>query len=187
VGAGNSGVEIALELARTGKQVWLAGRDVGRIPANSPLGKLFDGQLVWWIMTHLLTVDTPVGRKIHAESANHGTPLGRVMREDIAKAGVVPTPRVAGVNSGKPQLIDGRILSPEGIIWATGFKPEYDWIRMPIFDPHGNPRHSRGIVEEVEGLYFLGLQFQTGESSSLLGGVGKDAAYIAARISQRKN
>ena len=58
VGAGNSGAEIALELSRAGKKVWLSGRDVGRVPANSPLGKLFDGRLIWWFMTHVLTMDT---------------------------------------------------------------------------------------------------------------------------------
>ncbi len=182
VGAGNSGAEIALEMARAGKQVWLAGRDVGRVPANSPLGKIFDGQLVWWLMTHLLTKSTPIGRKMAANIAHHGAALGRTNRDEIGRAGVILTPRMSGVKSGKPQLEDGRILPAEAVIWATGFLPDYRWINLPIFDEHGYPIHSLGVISNFPGLYFLGLFFQTGLSSSLLGGVGKDAAYIATQI-----
>lgn len=187
VGAGNSGAEIALELSRTGKQVWLAGRDVGKIPANSPLGKLFDGRLVWWFMTHILTVDTPIGRKLQGSTEQHGTPLGRATREEIAAAGIQLTPRLTGVQSGRPQLEDGRVLPVEGVIWATGFRPDYHWIDMPIFDERGYPHHSRGVAQGAPGLYFIGLPFQTGLSSPLLGGVGKDAAYIAAQVSRNLN
>jgi putative flavoprotein involved in K+ transport len=187
VGAGNSGAEIALDLSKAGKKVWLSGRDVGRIPANSPLGKIFDGRLVWWFMTHMLTVDTPIGRKMQADVVHHGTPLGRTRREEIAAAGVILSPRLSGVQSGKPQLEDGQILPVEGVIWATGFRPDYHWIDLPIFDEHGYPMHSGGVVQDAPDLYFIGLPFQTGLSSSLLGGVGKDAAYIAARITQNKN
>ncbi len=186
VGAGNSGAEIALELAKTGKQVWLSGRDVGRIPANSPLGKLFDGQLIWWFMTHMLTVDTPIGRKMQAGD-HHGTPLGRANRDEISAAGIILTPRVSGVQSGKLQLEDGLILPAEGVIWATGFRPDYHWIKLPIFDKHGYPLHSRGVAQDSTGLYFVGLPFQTGLSSPLLGGVGKDAEYIVARVSHNRN
>jgi putative flavoprotein involved in K+ transport len=184
VGAGNSGAEISLELSKAGKQVWLSGRDVGRVPANSPLGKLFDGRLVWWFMTHMLTVDTPIGRKMQATAVHHGTPLGRARRDEIAASGVILSPRMSGVQSGKPQLEDGRILPTEGVVWATGFRPDYRWINLPIFDEHGYPLHSRGVAQGQPGLYFIGLLFQSGLSSSLLGGVGKDAAYIAAQVSQ---
>jgi len=187
VGAGNSGAEIALELAKTGKQIWLSGRDVGKVPANSPLGKLFDGRLIWWLMTHLLTLDTPIGKKMQADVAHHGTPLGRIQRREISDAGINLTARMSGIQSGKPQLEDGRILTVEGVIWATGFQPDFRWISMPIFDGGGYPVQSRGVVQGVPGLYFVGLPFQTGLSSSLLGGVGKDAEYIAGQILRTNN
>ena len=187
VGSGNSGAEIAIELSKAGKVVWLAGRDVGRVPANSLLGKLFDGRLIWWFMTHVLTLETPIGRKMQASVLHHGTPLGRAHRKDIARAGVIFTPRMSGVQSGKPQLEDGRILPAEGVIWATGFQPDYRWINLPILDEHGYPLHSRGVIQNTPGLYFIGLPFQTGLSSSLLGGVGKDAAYIAAQVARNGN
>jgi putative flavoprotein involved in K+ transport len=187
VGSGNSGAEIAIELSKAGKQVWLAGRDVGRVPANSPLGKLFDGHLIWWFMTHVLTLETPIGRRMQANVLHHGTPLGRARRDEIARAGVILTPRMSGVQSGKPKLEDGRILPAEGVIWATGFQPDYRWINLPILDEHGYPLHSRGVIQNTPGLYFIGLLFQTGLSSSLLGGVGKDAAYIAAQVARNGN
>ena len=186
VGAGNSGAEIALELSKAGKKVWLAGRDVGRVPANSPLGKLFDGRLIWWFMTHVLTVDTPIGRKMQAAAVHHGTPLGRAQRAEIAAAGIILSPRMSGVQSGKPGLEDGTILPAQGVIWATGFQPDYHWIDLPIFNEHGYPNHSRGVAQGAPGLYFVGLPFQTGLSSSLLGGVGKDAEYIYARIARNR-
>ncbi|MFZ0532182.1 MAG: NAD(P)/FAD-dependent oxidoreductase, partial [Anaerolineales bacterium] len=52
VGAGNSGAEIALELAKAGRKVWLAGRDVGSIPANK-LGKILGGKPYWWFLRHV--------------------------------------------------------------------------------------------------------------------------------------
>jgi putative flavoprotein involved in K+ transport len=183
VGAGNSGAEIALELVRAGVRVWLAGRDVGRIPANGPLGKFLGGRPIWWFMSNVLTVNTPIGRKVRSGELHHGTPLGRATRQEIAAAGVELTPRVSGVQSGRPQLEDGRVLPVDGVVWATGFRPDYRWIHLPIFEEHGSPRHFRGVVQEAPGLYFLGLLFQTALSSSLLGGVGADAAYIAGQIS----
>ena len=182
VGAGNSGVEIALELVKDGRQVWLAGRDVGLLPSNRPLARIFGGRPLWWFMSHVLTVNTPIGRKVSAGTVHHGTPLGRVRREDVAQAGVRLLPRVSGVQSGKPQIEDGRVLAVDSVIWATGLRPDYHWINLPIFEEHGSPRHSRGVVQDMPGLYFVGLMFQTGLTSALLGGVGADAAYIAGQI-----
>lgn len=182
VGAGNSGAEIAIELGKAGKRVWLAGRDVGRIPLHSPLGKVFNGMLMWWIMRHILTLNTPIGRRMRASGLNHGAPLGRAQRQEIVNSGVELTSRLSGIQSGKPQIEDGRILPADGVIWATGFRPDHHWITLPIFDELGACLQSRGVVRDAPGLYFLGLPFQTGLSSSLLGGVGSDAAYIVSRI-----
>jgi putative flavoprotein involved in K+ transport len=114
----------------------------------------------------------------------HGSPLIRVSRQEVANAGVEYTPRVSGVQAGKPQLEDGRILPVEGIIWATGFRPDFNWIDMPVFGEDGYPRHQRGVVPEAPGLYFVGLPFQTALTSALLGGVGADAGYVAGKIAQ---
>jgi putative flavoprotein involved in K+ transport len=181
VGAGNSGAEISLELARAGKRVWLAGKDVGRIPADK-LGKAFGGRLYWWFISRVLSVDTPIGRKMKSKVLYHGAPLIRASRQEVVDAGIESTPRVSGVQSGKLQLEDGRVLPAEGVIWATGFRPDYKWIDLPVFDEFGYPRHQRGIIQEAPGLYFVGLPFQTALSSALLGGVGAEAEYIVEQI-----
>jgi len=184
VGAGNSGAEIALDLARAGRKVWLSGRDVGRLPVNGPLAKAFDGRLLWWMMSHLINVNTPIGKKVRAKELSHGTPLGRATREELINAGVELIPRVQYIESGKPRLEDGQNLTVDGVIWATGFRPDYSWLHLPIFDEKGYPQHWRGVIENEPGLFFVGLLFQTALNSSLIGGVSADAAYVVKKISQ---
>ncbi len=177
VGAANSGAEIALELKKAGRQVFLSGRDVGRIPADR-LGSYFGGRPYWWFINNVLTIDTPIGRKMRQQVLHHGNPLIRSRRNEILQAGVEPAPRMVQVSNGKPCLQDGQIVEPAVIVWATGFKPDYHWIKLPIFDEYGFPKHQRGVVSQASGLYFLGLHFQTGLTSALLGGVGKDAQFV---------
>ena len=184
VGAGNSGAEIALELVKAGKKVTLAGRDVGRLPSNSALGRVLDGRPMWWVITHLMTVDTPMGRKVQTASAHGGTPLGRASRRELAEEGGQLPPRGSGGQAGVLRLGDGRTLPVVGLPLGTGFRPDFAWIHLPILDEHGLPRHACGAAQGAPGLYFLGLHFQTGLSSSFLGGVGKDAGMIAGMISQ---
>lgn len=184
VGAGNSGAEIALELARTGKKTWLAGRDVGRIPADR-LGRLFGGRPYWFFISRVLSVNTPAGRKMKSNVIHHGGPLIHLNRQIIADAGIASVLNVSGVQSGKPQLTDGQVLPVEGVVWATGFRPNYEWIHLPIFDEKGYPQHQRGIVSESPGLYFIGLPFQTALSSTLLGGISRDAEFVVRQIGSK--
>ena len=181
VGAGNSGAEIAVEAAVAGRRVWLAGRDTGRIPADV-LGKLFGGRPYWWMISRLLSEGTPIGRKVKSIAMMRGTPLIGVKPGEIAEAGVTRVPRITGVSEGKPCLDDGRRLDIAAVVWATGFRPDYSWIDLPAFDAEGRPVHDRGVAKQVPGLYFLGLHFQYALTSSLLGGVGRDAAYVAGHI-----
>lgn len=182
VGAGNSGAEIAVELAKAGRDVWLSGRDVGRIPADL-LGHWLGGRPYWWVISRLLSVHTPIGRKVRSASLTKGAPVIGLTPSDVVEAGVRRVPRVGDVSDSMPSLADGQRLPVSGVIWATGFRPNYKWIQLPIFDEHGYPRHDRGLVPGVPGLCFLGLPFQTSLSSPLLGGVGADASFIARHLS----
>lgn len=181
VGAGNSGAEIALDLARAGKRVWLSGRDVGRIPADK-LGRILGGRPYWFLTSRVLSLRTPIGRKMAEVVHAHGAPWIRAKPEELAQAGIERASRVAGVLSGRPQLEDGGSLPVEGVVWATGYRPDYAWIDLPVFDEQGYPRHRRGVVPEAPGLYFVGLLFQTALSSALLGGVGEEAEYIVKQL-----
>jgi putative flavoprotein involved in K+ transport len=71
------------------------------------------------------------------------------------------------------------------VVWCTGFQPDYGWIDLPGVDTAAPLHHERGVIAGVPGLYFLGLRFQHRLNSSLIGGVGEDAAFIAEHIARR--
>lgn len=184
VGAGNSGAEITAELARAGRPVWLAGRDVGNIPwrGEDLASKLFLQRALFRVVFHrLLCANNPIGRKARAKGETT-TPLIRVMSSDLARAGVIRCGRVTGVVDGLPVLESGETVPVSNVIWATGFELGFSWIDLPIVDERGEPRHVRGESTDVPGLYFVGLHFLYSMSSSMVHGVGRDAEYIAARV-----
>lgn len=197
VGAGNSGAEIAIDLA-SHHQTWLSGRDPGQEPSLGRQGSLSDRllkALMWFMATRVMTVTNPMGRKFrdhffdpHLSRGNEGgrhprgAPLGGGRRKDILAAGIERVPRTVGVEKGYPVLEDGSVLEVSNVIWCTGYTPDYHWIDLPLPTHHGVPNHARGIVESIPGLYFIGLLFQYSLSSALLGGVGRDAEYIVDHI-----
>jgi len=183
VGAGNSGAEISIELASKGRRVFLAGRDVGRIPAEA-FGRVLGGKPYWLFLSRVLSVDTPVGRTVRTKALHHGSPLIRLKTAEMVTAGVNRCSRVVGVRDGLPLLENGTVLDVNAIVWATGYRPDFRWIRLPIHSENGYPVHERGVVRKAPGLYFVGLHFQTALSSSLLGGVGNDARLVVDRIRQ---
>jgi putative flavoprotein involved in K+ transport len=69
------------------------------------------------------------------------------------------------------------------VIWATGYRPDYSWIDLPVLESDGRLRHRRGVTE-VRGVYFLGLTWQHTRGSALIGWVKDDAEFIAEQISQ---
>jgi putative flavoprotein involved in K+ transport len=185
VGAGNSGSEIALEVARSGSATWMSGRDTGHLPfrIDGPALRVGLVRLVLRGLFHrVLTVDTPIGRKARPKIVSQGGPLIRVKPAQLAAAGVARVPRMAGVREGRPLLDDGRVLDVANVIWCTGFEPGLSWLDLPAFDGHGEPEQRRGIAASVPGLSFVGLHFLYAMSSTMIHGVGRDAAYVADRI-----
>ena len=181
VGAGTSGVELAIEVAGH-RRTSIAGRPTFHVPD----GLLrHAGDLYWWFIHNLLTVRTPMGRKARPKVRGGGAPLIRISVEDLDEAGVERVPRVTGVSAGQPRLADGRVLQVSTVIWATGFRPDFGWVSFPITDESGWPAGSRGVSSMVPGLYFVGMPFQYGLTSALVGGVGRDAAFVAERIARR--
>lgn len=186
VGAGNSGAEIALEASRD-HPTWLSGRDTGQEPTRPGSGpdRLLM-PLIWFLFTHVLTMKTRIGRKVERDLRDRGIPLARVARKDIAAAGIERVPRVAGMREGVPVLEDGRVLEVANVIWSTGYKLDFRWIDLPVFDEDGRPVHDRGIVASEPGLYFIGLFFLHSLSSALIGGAGRDAEHITEHIASRE-
>lgn len=178
VGAGTSGVEIAVELAANHK-TYIAGTPTFHIP--DPVFK-YAGGLYWWLISNLLTVRTPMGRKVREQVLKGGSPLIRISEKDLQKAGVVRLDRVAGIRDGVPLFPGAKILEVSSVIWATGYKPDFSWIGNDITDNTGWPSGNRGISDRIKGLFFIGMPFQYGLTSGLVGGVGRDAEFISRFI-----
>jgi putative flavoprotein involved in K+ transport len=183
-GAGNSGAEIARELADA-RRIWMSGPDTGEAPIrmDSVASRALLARLLLRVVFHrVLTIKTPMGRKARPRIISKGTPLIRVKAKDLAAVGVERVPRIAGVRGGLPVLGDGRVLDVANIVWCTGFHGGFSWVDLPVIDERGEPIHEGGVVGGAPGLYFVGLHFLYAMSSSMIHGVGRDAERIAGAV-----
>jgi putative flavoprotein involved in K+ transport len=186
VGASHSGLDIAYELAQSHRTI-LCGPDRGNIPFRpESRGAHVFMPVVVFVFKHVLTRRTPMGRKEMHDVRLHGGPAFRIKRDDLDRRGVVRyQARMTGTIDGRPQLADGTVLDVTNVVWCTGFKQDFDWIRMPILDEHGWPAEYRGVVAAAPGLYFCGLSFQYAFSSMVFPGISRDADYVARQITAR--
>jgi putative flavoprotein involved in K+ transport len=178
VGAATSGIEIALEISKTHK-TFISGKPTFHIPDNVIK---YGGELYWWFVNNIITVRTPMGRKAKKSIIHGGSPLIRVSSKDLEVAGITCLPRVIGAENGYPKSEDNSVIKVSSVVWATGYKPDFSWIGMDVTDETGWPLTNRGVSPVSKGLYFIGMPFQYGLTSGLVGGVGRDAAYISRRI-----
>jgi putative flavoprotein involved in K+ transport len=187
VGLSHSGADMAMEAVLNGHRTIVSGKGHGQLPFSVDSRA---GRLAWPVMRfvalNVLTLSTPIGRKMAPRIRDGGAPLLRHRRPELLKAGVqLVGERVTGVKNGKPELADGRTLDVTNVIWCTGFRPDYSWIELPIFDEDGFPRQDRGVVASAPGVYFVGLLFQSGFTSMLVLGASRDAAYVVDRLVAR--
>ena len=175
VGGGNTGYQIAKELAAT-RNVHLS---VGSRQTPLPQ-RLLGRDLFWWLTKSRLlgtTVESRLGRRLSQKDAL----IGSSPRELRRRHGVQLRARATDASGRIVRFADGSELEVDAVIWGTGYRPDHSWIEAPIFDPSGHVRHRRGVTE-APGLYFLGLTWQHTRGSALLGWVADDAAFIAERI-----
>jgi putative flavoprotein involved in K+ transport len=184
VGAGNSGADIGMEVSKT-HPTWLSGRDKGQIPfrIEHPLRRMVL-PVLWFVASHVLTVKTPIGRKVRPHVLEGGAPLIRVKSQDLLAAGVERVAKTVGAHDGLPVLEDGRVMDVANVIWCTGFRQDFSWLELPVFAEDSEPVHERGVASEP-GLYFVGLDFLYSFTSENVGGVGRDARHIAKHIASR--
>jgi putative flavoprotein involved in K+ transport len=83
-----------------------------------------------------------------------------------------------------PASLDLRRAGIRTVIWATGYRPAYPWLRVPALDRHGQVAHRRGVTS-VPGLYVLGLKFLYRRNSTFVDGVRHDARFVAAHVMRR--
>jgi putative flavoprotein involved in K+ transport len=174
VGGGNTGFQIAAELAATHRVCLAVGS------RQTPLPQTFLGRdLFWWLTkTGVLkkTVESRLGRRMRGRDTLIGS-----SRRQLKRSGVGLKPRAVAASGRTVSFADGNELEVDAVIWATGFQPDHSWIMLPVTDPNGRVRHRRGVTD-VPGLYFLGLSWQHTRGSALLGWVTHDAEFIAEQI-----
>jgi putative flavoprotein involved in K+ transport len=175
VGGGNSGFQIAEELAAT-RTVDLSIATRYPMLPQRPAGR----DLFWWLTRSGLlrvTVTSRPGRRMSRRDFVIGT-----NRRRLERAGVRFRPRLVDAEGRTVRFADHRLLEDVGVVvWATGYRPDYTWIDIPDVVREGHVAHRRGVTE-VPGLYFVGLSWQHTRGSALLGFVQEDAAYLAEHI-----
>ena len=175
VGGGNTGFQIAEELSRTHRVVLAVGSKQTPLPQ-----RLLGRDLFWWLTKSRLfntTIDSRLGRRL----STRDTLIGSSPRKLRSKHDVELKLRVVDAEGRRLRFEDGSELPVDAVIWAAGYRLDYSWIDLPIFDGDGRLRHRRGVTD-VPGLYFLGLTWQHTRGSALIGWVKDDAEFIAEQI-----
>ena len=93
-----------------------------------------------------------------------------------------PVPSLAALTD--VDRLDLRAAGITSVVWATGHRRSYPWLRVPVLDDAGEIRQWRGITP-APGLYVLGQRFQHFRSSNFIDGVGRDAAFVADHLTRR--
>ena len=178
VGAANSGTDVALDAAAAGHPTWIAGRHPGQVPIDidTPRGQRIT-PIVMFVFRHVLTLRTPMGRKVRAKSLGHGVNLVRNKLADLDAAGISRIGRIEAVRDGRPVTAEGVRPDITNVIWCTGSDPDHAFLPTAAFDTDGLPRHVRG-VSAIPGLYFLGLDFQFALASGTIQGFDRDARHL---------
>jgi len=172
VGGGNTGFQIAKELSATHEVVLSIGFRQKPLPQ-----RLLGRDLFWWLTkTGILNknLESRLGRKLRLRDTLIGSSPGEMTK----RYGVELKPRLVDLEGRQVRFGDQSEREVDAVIWATGYRPDYSWIKLPIFDGEGRLRHRRGVTD-VPGLYFLGLTWQYTRGSALIGFIKNDAQFIA--------
>lgn len=180
VGGGNTGFQIAKELSAT-HRVFLS---VGS--RQTPLPQRILGRDLFWWLTKSRVLSTTVDSRLGRRMRDRETLIGSSPRELRRRYRVELKPRAVDASGRRVRFADASELEVDAVIWATGYRPDYSWIDLPVFDPDRRLRHRRGVTD-VPGLYFLGLTWQHTRGSALLGWVKDDVEFIAERIAAYQN
>ncbi|GGU47290.1 monooxygenase [Streptomyces lavendofoliae] len=180
VGAGNSAVQIAAELAGTAR-VTLATRGPVRFAARRVLGR----DLHFWTVRTGLDI-APLGRFLSRPPAQPVIDDGRY-RAALAAGRPDRRPLFTAADGAELVWPDGRREEADAIVLATGYRPDLPYLAGldGALDDDGYSRHREGLATRVPGLAFVGLEWQRGLSSNSLRGVGRDAERIARRLAAR--
>jgi putative flavoprotein involved in K+ transport len=175
VGAGNSGRQIALELAATHPVTLAVGTQSLELPQ-----RLLGRDLFWWLTRFGVitkTADSFLARRMRAR----GDLVIGTRLTQLRQAGVTIRPRVRSTTPDAVVFEVGSVRRPAAVVWATGFRPDQSWIDVPGVLADGQVVHDRGRTR-APGLFFIGLPWLHTRGSALLGFVGHDAEWLTTHL-----
>ena len=179
VGGGDSGYQILNEISKdSSRTVYFSGDTTVKSLPQQFLGKT----LWWWFtVTGFLKYNkySWIGKKINSSIQ---PVIGTDVKEILSRENVIPVGRTRDASDHKIFFEKKKVSTIKNIIWATGYRPNFSWIEGLELDADNYPKNYRGI-SNIKGLYFMGLPWMYTRGSATLGGVSKDAQFLANYIS----
>lgn len=178
VGGGDSGYQILNELSKDGtRTVYFSGNTSVKSLPQQFLGKT----LWWWFeLIGFLSYNkySWIGKKINSSVQ---PVIGTDVKEILSRKNVISKGRTKDASNTDIIFENEKVSTIKNIIWATGYRPNFNWIEGIELENDGYPKNYRG-VSNIDGLYFIGLPWMFTRGSATLGGVSKDASYLAKII-----
>ncbi len=145
------------------------------------------GKSLFWYLDHLRLLEVDGERSLGRWLKAQPEPvLGLELKQALRERQVQIRPRVTSAQGNVVQFADGSQAQVRTVIWATGYRQDFSWIRMPgLADECSQPREQQG-VSSTPGLFFLGFPWQPSRGSALVGWVGKDARRLAALLQTKE-
>ncbi|MDC1162461.1 NAD(P)/FAD-dependent oxidoreductase [Tenacibaculum sp.] len=181
VGGGDSGYQILNEISKnSSRTVHFSGdTNVKSIPQQ------ILGKTLWWWFTVIGFLSynkySWIGKKI---SSSAQPVIGTDVKEILSRKNVIAEGRTKDALNDEVIFENNKVSTIKNIIWATGYRPNFKWIEGLELDENSYPKNYRG-VSNIDGLYFIGLPWMYTRGSATLGGVSKDASYLANVIKEK--
>ncbi|AOM06555.1 NAD(P)/FAD-dependent oxidoreductase [Bacillus cereus] len=177
VGGGNSGMQIAVELAKTHEVTVSISHPLTFLPLQ-----LF-GKSIFNLLEKVGLLYAEINTKRGRWFQKRKDPIFGFEGKKLIRNGAIKLQeKVVSASRNNIMFQNGDTYSAESIIWSTGFVQNYNWIEIEqAVNEKGFPNHIKGI-SPVKGLYYIGLPWQSQRGSALICGVGKDAEYVLSEI-----
>ncbi|MEH7383571.1 NAD(P)/FAD-dependent oxidoreductase [Bacillus sp. JJ1533] len=181
IGGGNSGAQIAVELAKERDVHLSVNQKLTFIPQD------IGGKSIFWWFDKFGILKANATSRLGTFIKNRPDPIfGSELKKAIKSRKITLKPRTVNIKEDTFFFQDKSDLEVSNVVWATGYKSNYQWLHIPeVLDQNGKPHQHKGITN-IKGLYFLGLPWQSRRGSALLQGVADDAKYIAQHIQAAK-
>lgn len=132
-----------------------------------------------------ITFTDDLPQRLAAVESAFGQRTGKAIDAYIAAAGIDAPEQAPAEADGwlpaEPSRVNLAEAGITSVLWASGYQLDFGFVDLPLVDEWGYPKHSRGVTE-IPGLYVVGLPWLTRHYSSIVGGVGLDAEYVAGRV-----